>query len=190
MNPLLVRPYVATVGAYFRWVKLPLSQVTARFAHQSQAALPTFGSLDEYVRWMGTHLRWRSDGLAGVWDVFPSLAGMVWQLEQQGFAEDDCDGLAFFSAQMVKPFADNERDVYIVTVVLNPRHLPLERAAHVLCVFRNAGAWRVISNNEMYPRRYSTFAAALAENPYARGQEIKLVEVRDIDLRRVPAPAD
>jgi len=190
MNPLIVRPYVATLGAYFRWVKLPLSHVTARFGHHSKAPLPTFGSLDDYLRWMGEKLHWRSDGLGGVWDVFPSLAGLAWQLEHQGFAEDDCDGLAFFSAHMVKPFADSERDVYIVTLVLNPRHLPLERAAHVVCVFRSAGAWRVISNTEMYPRRYPTFAAALAENPYARGQEIKLVEVRDSELRRVPAPED
>ena len=190
MNPLFVRPYVATLGAYFRWLKLPLSRLAARFAHQSKAALPTFESLDEYVRWMGQKLRWRSDGLGGVWDTFPSLAGLAWQLEHRGFAEDDCDGLAYFSALMVKRFADNERDVYIVTLVLNPRYMPLQRAAHVVCIFRSGGAWRVISNTEIYPRRYPTFAAAVAENPYARGQEIKLVEVRDIRLRRVPAPED
>ena len=190
MKELLVRPYVAAVGAYLHYAKLPLSHLTARFEHASKALLPTFESLDEYVRWMGEHLRWRSDGFGGVWDVFPSLAGMLWQLEQQGIAEDDCDGLAFFSAQVVKAFADNEQDVYIVTLVLDPRHLPLERAAHVVCVFRSGGAWRVISNTELYPRRYTTFAAALSENPYARGQEIRLVEVRDSELRRVPAPVD
>jgi hypothetical protein len=188
MNPLLIRPYVSVLDAHFRWMKVPLSQLTDRFAPRAPANLPAFGSLDDYVKWMGEKLRWRSDGLGGVWDTYPSLENMAWQLENKGYIEDDCDGLAYFSALMVQPFADSERDVYIVSIVLNPRYMPLNQAAHVVCVFRTAGAWRVISNTEIYPRRYPTFAEAVAENPYTRGQEVKLVEVRDVKLQRVSAP--
>ena len=191
MNPLLIRPYVTALNAYFRWIKAPLSKLTSRFAPGAPAdKLPTFQSLDEYVAWMGQKLRWRSDGLGGVWDTFPSLDHMAWQLEHKGYIEDDCDGLAYFSATMVKPFADRECDVYVVTIVLNPRYMPLNQAAHVICVFRSGGAWRVISNTELYPRRYATFAEAVHENPYTRGQEVKLVETRDAELRLVPAPQD
>jgi len=190
MKALFERPYVAALRAYFRWLKMPLSRLSQRFAPRSPANPPTFNSLDDYVRWMGEKLRWRSDGLGGVWDTFPSLANMIWQLENKGFAEDDCDGLAYFSAMMVKPFADSDKDIYIVTIVLSPRRMPLNQAAHVVCIFRSGGAWRVISNAEIYPRKYATFAEAVAENPYTRGQDVKLVEVRDIKLRRVSAPPD
>lgn len=188
MNPLLVRPYVAVLGAYFRWMKAPLSQLTDRFTPRAPANLPEFGSLDEYVQWMAEKLRWRSDGLGGVWDTYPSLENLSWQLENKGYVEDDCDGLAYFSATIVQRFADNDQAVYIVTVVLNPRYMPLNQAAHVLCIFRVGGTWRVISNSEIYPRRYPTFAEAVAENPYTRGQDVKLVEVRDVHLQRVAAP--
>jgi hypothetical protein len=190
VNPLLVRPYVAAVSAYFRWGKRPLSRLTYLFGHKPAGEAPAFASLEEYAAWMSAGLRWRSDHLGGVWDVFPTMDQMIWQLEKQGYVEDDCDGLAYFSAQMVRQFADDPAQVYVVTLILNPRGLPLQRAAHVLCIFRAGGKWRVISNNELYPRRYATFDEALRENPYTRGQEIEFIEVRDADLKRVDAPAD
>lgn len=188
MKALFVAPYVALVRFYFRWMKVGVSRLVNLFRPKLPFQPPAFASLDEYAEWMREHLRWRADRLGGLLDVFPDLRHLAWQLKRRGIVEDDCDGLAYYSAAVVRQFVDDLKDVYIVSVVLNPRFVPLQQAAHVLCIFRVAGKWRVISNNQLYPRRYATFASALTENPYCRGKEIKFVEIRDAQLRRVHAP--
>jgi hypothetical protein len=187
---VFIRPYVAIVSRYFRWAKLPLSQLANLLRPWRPWKPLDVGTLDEYAAWMKDHLRWRPDPLAGMLDIFPSLGHMAWQLERNGTAADDCDGLAYFSAAVVGQFADRPDGVYVVSMVLDPRHLPVVMAAHVICVFHAGGAWRVISNSELFPRSYPTFDEAVRDNPYARGHEIMHLEVRDARLRRVQAPGD
>jgi hypothetical protein len=190
VKPPFIPPYVVVLGTYFRWVKLPLSRLVSRFRPKIAFQPPVLSSLEEYAGWISQHLRWRSDPLNGVLDIFPDLRYLAWQLDRKGMAEEDCDGLAYFHASAVAQFADSPSDIYVVTIVLDPRRISLQEAAHVICIFRSGGKWRVISNLEVYPRRYPTFLAALSENPYCRGRPIKLVEVRDAHLRRVAQPAD
>jgi hypothetical protein len=188
--PLLIPPYVGILKGYFRWAKVPLSKALARLSRRTEFRAPAFSSLEEYADWMAGHLRWRPDPLAGLLDIFPDLGHMAWQTEQRGYAADDCDGLAYFSAAVVKQFADYRRDIYLVTLVLDPRGVPLSKAAHVLCVFRARGVWRVISNNVLYSEAFPTFWDAARENPYCLGKTIRFVETRDAQLRRVSAPED
>lgn len=188
MRGVFVRPYVALTHVYFRHVKLPVSRLVDRFRPKSAWNLPAFSSLEEFAQWLAVHTRWRLDPLAGVLDIFPSLGHLAWQLEQKGLVEDDCDGLAFLAAQGARQFADVPGMVYVVTLVLDPRRLPLVQAAHVLCIFRHQGCWRVFSNGGLYPQCYPSFWKALTDNPHCYGQRILSVEVRDADLRPAPEP--
>ncbi len=189
MHRLLVRPYLALVSWYFRRLKLPLSRAADRFRPKGRFLLPAFASLDEFAGWLASHTRWRSDPLAGAFDIFPSLEHLGWQIAHQGYAADDCDGLAYLAAQGALQFADAPDRVYVVTVVLDPVHLPLQQAAHVLCIFQHAGRWRVISNGELYPQAFPSFWRALTDNPHCRGHAILFYELRDAHLRPAHAPA-
>jgi len=188
MKRVFVRPYVAALGGYFSRAKLPLSRLVDRGRPKSDFRLPDFASLDEFAEWMVGHLRWRLDRLAGMLDVFPSLEHMGWQLEHKGVVEDDCDGLAYIAAQGVLGLADGPTDVYIVTLLLDPAHLPVAKAAHVICVFRIQGKWGVISNGRLESRQYPSFWAAVTQNSYSQGKEIKFIETRNADLERVDVP--
>ena len=106
---------------------------------------------------MQNHLKWRLDRLAGMLDVFPSLEYVAWQLENKGVIEDDCDGLAYVAARGALQLADSPNDVYIVTLVLDPARMAVASAAHVICVFRKAGKWYVVSNGKMDARQYPSF---------------------------------
>ncbi|MBC7076891.1 MAG: hypothetical protein H5T92_01055, partial [Synergistales bacterium] len=130
MKRLFVRPYLAVLRAYFGRGKLPLSRLVDRVRPRAGLRLPRFASLEEYAAWMEAHLRWRPDRLAGLLDVFPSLEHAGWQLERRGFIADDCDGLAYVAAQGARQLADDPRDVYVVTLVLDPQRVALREAAH------------------------------------------------------------
>ena len=78
--------------------------------------------------------------------------------------EEDCDGLAYFSAQNLPQFVADPSQIFIVTVVLDPFTFAKDRllySAHVICVFRHEGFWRVISNDTLYRDRFDTFAQAM-----------------------------
>jgi len=142
-----------------------------------------FASLDAYGEWLPTAVRWKLEPLGGLFDTFPSLGHIEWQLQTRGRFEDDCDGLAYFSANCVLPFCDDPADCYVVTVVIDPFEVGLLYAAHVLCIFRSGGFWRVISNDELYPQRWDSFEEALQQNGYCQGHRLLLVEIRDRHLR-------
>ena len=189
MNRLFVRPYVATLAGYFTRLKLPLSRMVDRTRPRlSRLILPYFASVEDLAAWMDTHLRWRMDRLNGLLDVFPSLEHAAWQLEHRGQIADDCDGLALVAAQGALQLADFPGDVYVVTMVLDPEKLPVTEAAHAICVFRRRGEWYVVSNGKIDARQYSTFQAAVSQNDYSRGYEIKFLEARDTNLERVAPP--
>lgn len=188
MKRLFVRPYVAALGGYFSRAKLPVSRAIDRVRPKSAFHLPEFASLDQFAEWMNRHLRWRLDRLAGMIDVFPSLEHVAWQLEKGGFVEDDCDGLAYVAAQGARQLADSADDVFIVTLVLDPTHISVKKAAHVMNVFRHQGKWHVVSNGRLDQRHYPSFWAAVTQNAYSRGHEIRFLETRNADLERVPRP--
>lgn len=188
MHRWLVQPYLGIVRFYFRRLKLPASRLANLFRPKERFLLPSFASLDEFAGWLAGHTRWRADPLAGVLDIFPSLEHLAWQLTHQGYAADDCDGLAYLAAQGARQFADAPDLIYVVTLVLNPMRLPLEQAAHVLCIFRHAGRWRVVSNGTLYPQAYASFWRALTDNPHCHGHTILFYELRDADLRPARAP--
>jgi hypothetical protein len=184
-----IRPYVAIVGTYFSRVKLPLSRLVDRTRPRSGTLnLPHFGSVEEYAIWMQDHLRWRADRLGGLLDVFPSVEHVAWQLENRGVIADDCDGLALVAARGALQLADFPVDVYIVTTVLDPEKLPVTRAAHAICVFCRQSKWYVVSNGRIDARQYASFWEAVAQNEYAQGHEVKFLEARDADLKRVVPP--
>jgi hypothetical protein len=183
-----VRPYVTTLGGYFSRAKLPLSRLVDRTRPKADFSLPEFASLEDFASWMQTHLKWRLDRLAGMLDVFPSLEYVGWQLENNGVVEDDCDGLAYVAARGALQLADAPADVYVVTLVLDPATMAMASAAHVICVFRRAGKWYVVSNGRMDARQYPSFWAAVTQNSYSQGREIKFLEARDANLERVEPP--
>ena len=66
-------------------------------------------------------------------------------------------------------------------------------APHVICLFRRAGRWRMISNSLVFADAWLDFEEALQENPYAFGHPLLFYEVRDANLRfvrskRFPVP--
>lgn len=186
---LLVAGYKLALSTYFRFLKVPLSRLVDLFRPHVPFRPPDVASLEDYHAWAEGRLRWKLDPLWGIIDLYPSLEFMSWQLDTRGVAENDCDGLAYFSAAAVRHLADSEKDVYVVTIVLDPRRLSLLEAAHVITILRAGGKWRVISNAALYPRRYNTFHDTLLENPYTRGQTILFLETRDADLKPVSRPA-
>jgi len=189
MKRLFVRPYVAVLGSYFSRAKLPLSRMVDRTRPRSTTLnLPQFASVEDLAEWMQDHLRWRMDRLRGLLDVFPSLEHVAWQLKHKGVVEDDCDGLAFVAARGALQIADFPGDVYVVTMVLDPGKLPVDRAAHVICVFRRQSKWYVVSNGKIDARQYASFRDAVTQNEYSYGHEIKFLEARDANLERVGLP--
>ena len=107
-------------------------------------------SLTDYAQWLPRHVRWRIDRLNGVIDVFPDRETIAAQFRDRGYFEDDCDGLAYFSAQNLPQFVADPDRIFIVTLILDPytfAHNALTYAAHVICVFYHDSAWRVISND-------------------------------------------
>ena len=144
-----------------------------------------FATLEEYAQWLPQHVRWVPDPLGGVVDFFPSLGYMAWQLFTKGEFEDDCDGLAFFSAANVEPFCDRPEDRYLVTVLINPFDMGLANAAHVMLFFKHQGKWRVISNQVLFDQRWDTFLDALMGNPYVGGRPVLWTVIQDLRFRNL-----
>jgi len=182
--------YWRLLALSFRLCKPMLSALRNRL--QPRAAWPghdaTWPDLEAYAEWLPRHVRWHSDPLNGLVDTFPDRETIAAQFRARGYFEDDCDGLAFLSAQNVRQFADDPDRVYIVTIVLDPYTFPqnpLLYAAHVICVFLHKGVWRVISNDTLYRERFPSFAAAVQNNPYCAGHPVLWAEVRNADLKPI-----
>ncbi len=182
--------YWRTLALLFRWGKVPLSKAFARF--RPRAPWPghdaCWTSLEEYGRWLPHHVRWESDPLAGVFDIFPTRETIAAQFLRNGFFAEDCDGLAYFSGQNLVSIVDDPARITIITVILDPfsfRERALFFAAHVILVFPYQGHWRVISNETLYEERYQTLAEAIQWNPYCASHPILWVEARDRHLHHL-----
>ncbi len=187
--------YRRSLAVSFRALKIPLSGIANGVAPKAPwtSFAPRWDTLEEYAAWLPQHAAWRSDRLGGLLDYFPSLNTIAGQFRDKGKFEDDCDGLALFSAQNVRQFADDPDAVYVVTLILDPFSFDqnaLQRAAHVICVFRREGAWQVVSNTDVFADRFPSFAAAVQNNPYCARHPVLWVEVRDARLRRLTSDAD
>ncbi len=181
--------YVPLWTFWFRWGRRPLSWLVDRFRPHVPLPPRRFQSLEEFAQWWAAHTRWRSDPLKGAIDVVASLAYAQWQWREKGVFEGDCDGLAYVAAQHLSPLVDKGH-CYIVTLLLNPFDFSglwegLQMGAHVLCIFRYRGKWRVLSNTELFPQAWDTFDEALHLNPYTRGHTVLWYEIRDAHMRRV-----
>lgn len=176
------------------WLKRPFS----RLANLTKPKVPwqplAFSSLDEYASWLADHVEWVSDPLGGVVDSFPSLGNAAYQLLTRGKFRDDCDGLACFSAAHIEPFCDRPQDRYLVTVLIDPFDVGWANAAHVMLFFKQAGKWRVISNQLLYATRWDTFLDALQHNDYVGGRHVYLAVVQNVQFKTLwwgkPGPAD
>ena len=187
--------YWRFLGWVFRWGKVPFSRIITRF--QPKAPWPghdaQWDSLEDYAQWLPQHVRWKPDRLKGLVDFFPTRETIAAQFQAKGLFEEDCDGLAYFSAQNLIPFADDPNQITLVTVVLDPftfAENPLLYSAHVIVVFPYQGRWRVISNDTLYPDTFDSFAQAVQHNPYCRDHPILWVEARDKDLRLYASGSD
>ncbi|RME85444.1 MAG: hypothetical protein D6775_02795 [Caldilineae bacterium] len=174
----------------FRFGKVPRSSVFNFF--KPRAPWPghndTWDSLEEYAQWLPDHVHWKRDPLYGALDIFPDRGIIAAAMRDKGVFEDDCDGLAYFSAQNLLDLLPDPSHIYIVTLVLDPytfEEKALFYAAHVICVFRHEEVWRVISNDTLYPNRFATFAEAVRDNPYCAAHPVLWLEVRTPDLKRV-----
>lgn len=176
---------------WFRWGKIILSRLANLLRPRATwpQHVPFWRSLEEYAAWLPAHVRWMPDPLGGAFDSFLSPAALAAQMRDRGYVQKDCDGLAQFSAlNLTYLLPRGAQDVFIVTVILDPfsfQKQALLYAAHVLCVFRHEQAWRVISNHELFPDRYPSFAAAVQHNPYCAGHPVLWFEVRDPHLKRL-----
>lgn len=145
-------------------------------------------SLEEYAQWLPNHVRWTPDPVGGAFDTFYNREIVAERYRKKGIFEKDCDGLALFSAYNLELLLRDPRHIYLVTVILDPFSFSKSRllhAAHVLCVFRHEGAWRVISNDTLYPEHFESFAEAVQYNPYCANHPVLWFEVRDTALRRL-----
>lgn len=185
----------------FRALKVPLSAVANSVAPKAPwtSFAPRWDTLEAYADWLSPpqpqpqHVVWRPDPLGGLLDYFPSLDTIAAQFRDKGKFEDDCDGLALFSAQNVRQFADDPDAVYIVTLIMDPFSFDgkaLERAAHVICVFRREGVWRVVSNTDVFDERFPSLAAAVQKNSYCIIHPVLWAEVRNTRLRRLASGPD
>jgi hypothetical protein len=187
----LIVLFVFGLLVWLRWGKVVLS----RLANAFRPGLPwrsfTFASLAAYGKWLRMKARWKMEPLHGLFDTFPSRENIAWQLKTHGYFADDCDGLAYFSAQNVLPFCDGPAVCYVVSVILNPFEVGLVYTAHALCILQSGGVWRVISNNRLYPQQWPSFEEALQENDYCQGHPLLYAEIRDANLhyRRAWRPA-
>lgn len=184
--------YRRGLAIVFRAFKVPLSGIANSLAPKAPWTSFTtrWDTLEDYANWLldPQHAAWRSDPLGGIVDYFPTLGTIAAQFRSKGKFEDDCDGLALFSAQNVRQFADDPDAVYIVTLIMDPFSFgsrALDFSAHVICVFRREGAWQVVSNTVVFADRHPSFAAAVQKNPYCAAHPVLWVEVRDIRLRRL-----
>ncbi|MCO6450260.1 MAG: hypothetical protein J5I90_05670 [Caldilineales bacterium] len=187
--------YWRGLSATFRVGKPPRSSLFNRF--KPQAEWPghddAWPSLESYAAWLPKHVRWKPDGLNGIIDVFPNKETIAAQFRDKGIFEDDCDGLAFFSAQNVKQFVEDPSRIYVTSVILDPftfAQNPLLYSAHVICVFQIQQAWRVISNDTLYPQQFASFPAAVQTNPYCASHPVLWAEVRDADLKFIAGSKD
>ncbi len=150
-------------------------------------------TLEEYAQWLPRNVRWRADSLNGLIDVFPTRSTIAAQFQEKGIFEDDCDGLAYFSAQNLPQFVEDPDKIYIVTMIMDPYSFDKDAllyAAHVITVFQHEGVWRVISNDTLYPDHYDSFAQAVQQNPYAASHPVLWAEARDKDLNRIASDSD
>jgi hypothetical protein len=165
------------------WLKRPFSWL----ANKTKPTVPwqplRFASLEEYAEWAREHVEWVADPLGGVVDSFPSLGNAAYQLLSKGKFQDDCDGLAYFSAANIEPFCDRPQDRYLVTVLLNPFDIGWANAAHVMLFFKQGGKWRVISNQYLYAPAWDTFWDALQHNDYVAGRPVYLAIVQTVKFK-------
>ncbi len=185
---LLLTLYVRILGWWFRLGKAPLSGLANLLRPRLALDLPAFDDLPAFAVWWERHTEWKPDPFNGAFDIFPALANAAWQWAQQGIVRDDCDGLAYIAANQVKPFADSASEVYVVTIITDPfswGKQGLLMAPHVICLFRRAGRWQMVSNSEVFADTWDDFEEALRANPYATGHPLLFYEVRDANLRFV-----
>jgi len=193
---LLLTLYALVLGWWFRVGKVPLSKLSNLTRPGLPPTLHGFGDLQEFAQWWEQHTEWKADPFNGAFDIFPNLANAEWQWAHGGAFRDDCDGLAYLAANQVKPFADAVNEVFVVTIITDPfswGRQGLLMAPHVICLFRRAGRWRMISNSLVFADAWLDFEEALQENPYAYGHPLLFYEVRDSNLRfvrskRFPVP--
>ena len=187
--------YWRLLALVFRWGKVPFSKFLGRLS--PRAAWPghdaQWKSLEDYGRWLHSHVHWKPDRLGGLIDVFPTRETVAAQFKEKGVFEDDCDGLAYFSGQNLIQFADDPNKITLVTVVLDPytfQENSLLYSAHVIVIFPYQGQWRVISNNVLYPDAFDSFAEAVQFNPYCRDHPVLWAEARDRDLHLYASDSD
>ncbi len=187
--------YWRALALVFRWWKIPISKIFAYF--QPRAPWPGhetgWTNLEEYGRWLPSHVRWRSDPLGGAFDIFPTRETIAAQYVRHGVFEEDCDGLAYFSAQNLDSLADDPAKILIITVILDPfsfKERALFFAAHVFLIFPYQGQWRVISNETLYEEHYPTIAEAIQRNPYCASHPILWIEARNRHLRHLASAAN
>ena len=184
--------YRRGLSVFFRALKVPVSTVANGLTPKAPwtSFAVRWDTLEDYAAWLSQpeHAAWRSDRLGGLLDFFPSLSTISAQFRDKGRFEEDCDGLALFSAQNVRQFADEADAAYVVTLILDPFSFDrnaLLLAAHVICVFRREGAWRVVSNTNLFPDRFPSFATAVQSNPSCAGHPVLWAELRGFRLRRL-----
>jgi hypothetical protein len=175
--------FVFGLLVWLRWGKMLLSRLANAFRPRLPWQPLTFASLEAYGLWLPTAVRWQMEPLRGLFDTFPSLGNIAWQLQTHGYFADDCDGLAYFSAQNVLPFCDDPAICYVVSVILNPFEVGLVSSAHALCIFQSGGVWRVVSNDALYSEQWPSFEEALQQNDYCQGHPLLYAEIRDANLR-------
>jgi hypothetical protein len=187
--------YWRLLAAVFRWGKVPFSRVLARL--EKRAPWPGhdahWSSIEAYAQWLPQHVRWTPDRLNGLIDAFPTRETIAAQMQEKGIFENDCDGLAYFSAQNLIRLVREPNKITLVTVIMDPftfEKQPLLYSAHVILIFWHEGYWRVISNDTLYPDKFESFAEAIQHNPYCQQHPVLWVEVRDKDLRLYAAGAD
>ncbi len=187
--------YWRLLALVFRWGKVPFSRALGRL--EKRAPWPGhdahWESLEAYAQWLPGHVRWKPDRLGGVIDVFPTRETIAAQFRAKGYFEEDCDGLAYFSAQNLMQFVADPHKINIVTVVMDPftfKKNPLLYSAHVIVLFHYRSEWRVISNDALYPEGFDSFAEAVQFNPYCRNHPVLWTEVRDKDLHLYAAGSD
>ncbi len=186
--------YVALWSAWFRWGRIPLSRLVDLWRPKGSLSAPRFASLEAFARWWQANTRWASDPFFGAFDIFASLEHALWCFEEKGIFEEDCDGLAYVAMHMVQR-VPGVSESYLVTLAFDPFDpLPvstltsrLQNLAHVICVYRQASRWGVISNTDVFLPQWESFAAAVTRNPHCRGRNILWYEVRDTNLCRVAA---
>ncbi len=180
--------YIAGLQIWFRTVKVPLSRTVGYFRDGAEPVTREFPSLDEFASWWQTHARWTADPFKGVLDIFPTLRQAELQLNRTACVADDCDGLAYVAANQLRHLLAASQEVYVVSIITDPyswEAQALLMAAHVICVFRHAGQWRVVSNETLFPDTWADFEAAVLDNPYTRGHPVLFYEVRTHDLKFV-----